>query len=74
VIHAPAYQFSQPEWSVAFDADMNAAGATRRRILDMAAVDGTAVAGMHLDFPAIGYVERRNDAYRYVAAPPDYPI
>ena len=72
VIHAPAYQFSQPDWSVAFDADLPAASATRRRVLDMTAADGTAVAGMHLDFPAIGYVERRNDAYRYVAAPPDY--
>ena len=72
VIHAPAYQFSQPGWSVAFDADMAVASATRRRMLDMAAADGLAVAGMHLDFPAMGYVERRNDAYRYVAAPPDY--
>lgn len=72
VIHAPAYQFSQPDWSVAFDADMERARASRHLMLDMAATDRLAVAGMHLDFPAMGYVERRNDAYRYVAAPPDY--
>ena len=72
VIHAPAYQFSQPDWSVAFDADMESARASRHRMLDMAATDRLAVAGMHLDFPAMGYVERQGDAYRYVAAPLDY--
>ena len=72
VIHAPAYQFSRPDWSVAFDADMDGARASRHRMLDMAATDRLAVAGMHLDFPAMGYVERQGDAYRYVAAPPDY--
>ena len=72
VIHAPAYQFSRPDWSVAFDADMESARASRHRMLDMAATDRLAVAGMHLDFPAMGYVERQGDAYRYVAAAPDY--
>lgn len=72
IIHAPAYQFSHPDWSVAFDADIPTAIATRRRLLDMVASDDTMVAGMHLDFPALGYVERRGDAYRYTAAPPDF--
>lgn len=74
VVHAPAYQFVHPDWSVAFDADMATAIETRRRVFDMAATDGVAVAGMHLDFPAIGFIERRGDAYRYVAAPPDYRV
>lgn len=71
IIHAPAYQFSHPEWSVAFDADIPTAIASRQRLLDMAASDDTLVAGMHLDFPALGYVERQDNAYRYLAAPPD---
>lgn len=72
VVHAPAYQFTRPDWSVAFDADMTTAIATRQRLLDMAATDDVMVAGMHLDFPALGYVERHGEAYRYLAAPPDF--
>lgn len=72
IIHAPAYQFSHPDWSIAFDADVQGAIASRQRLLDMAAPDDLLVAGMHLDFPALGYVERRADAYRYLAASPDF--
>lgn len=72
LVHAPAYQFRHPDWSVAFDADIPTAIATRQRLLDMVASDDTMVAGMHLDFPALGYVERRGSAYRYIAAPPDF--
>lgn len=69
VIHTPVYQFAQPDWTVAFDTDPAVAIATRRRVLDEAASTGTMVAGMHLDFPAVGYVERDGSAYRYVEAP-----
>ena len=74
VVHAPAYQFTRPDWSVAFDADMATAIATRQRLFDMAAADDLMVAGMHLDFPALGYVERHGSAYRYLAAPPDFRV
>lgn len=69
VVHATSYQFSNPGWSMAFDADPAQAEETRRAMFDMAASDRLQVAGMHLDFPAVGYVERQADAYRYVAAP-----
>lgn len=72
VVHAPAYQFTRPDWSIAFDADIPAAIATRQRLLDVAATDDMMVAGMHLDFPALGFVERHGSAYRYLAAPPDF--
>ncbi|MHA6300342.1 MBL fold metallo-hydrolase [Devosia sp. CAU 1758] len=72
IVHAPAYQFSHPDWSVAFDADIPTAIASRQRLFDMVASDDLLVAGMHLDFPALGYVERRDNAYRYIAAPPDF--
>ena len=71
IVHAPAYQFSHPDWSVMFDADMQSAIETRRRMFDMVSADDLLVAGMHLDFPAFGYVERRGEGYRYLAAPPD---
>lgn len=72
VLHAPAFQFAQPDWALAFDADPAQASATRRQMLDMAAADGMLVAGMHLDFPGFGFVETAGDAYRFIAAPYDY--
>ena len=68
VVHLPGIQFAQPAAGVAFDADGAQAQATRRRLMDMAAADRVMVAGMHLDFPTFGHVERRGDGYGYVPA------
>jgi glyoxylase-like metal-dependent hydrolase (beta-lactamase superfamily II) len=70
----PAYQFANPAWGFALDTDKQEAAATRARILDIAASDGIMVAGMHLDFPGFGYVERAKLGYGFVAAPWDYRI
>ncbi|MEO8530704.1 MAG: MBL fold metallo-hydrolase [Deltaproteobacteria bacterium] len=72
VVHAVALQFAQPLWAVAFDADQALAAKTRAQALDMAASDGTLIAGMHLDFPGFGYVERHGEGYRFIAAPFDF--
>ena len=74
VLHATAYQFSNPDWALAFDTDPAGASLTRRKTLDMAASDRLLVAGMHLDMPGFGYVEAAGDVWRYVAAPPDYRV
>lgn len=68
IVHLPGIQFAQPAAGVAFDADGAQAEATRRRLFDMAATDRVMVAGMHLDFPTFGYVERRGDGYGHVPA------
>ena len=70
-IHATAYQFANPDWSVLFDADPAQAAATRAGLLDMAASTRLRVAGMHHDFPSLGYVEHFGSAYRYIGAPGD---
>jgi glyoxylase-like metal-dependent hydrolase (beta-lactamase superfamily II) len=72
IIHTPTYQFNHPEWSTIIDADPTLSAQTRARLLDQSASDRSMVAGMHLDFPALGYVERQNQTYRYVAAPRHY--
>jgi glyoxylase-like metal-dependent hydrolase (beta-lactamase superfamily II) len=72
VLHATAYQFAHPDWSLAFDADPAMATATRKAMLDMVTADGMMVAGMHLDFPGFGYVEAAGEGYRFFAAPFDY--
>ncbi|CAO3437330.1 MBL fold metallo-hydrolase [Azospirillum endophyticum] len=58
IVHLPGIQFARPEAGMVFDVDRDSAEATRRRIFDLAAADRLAVAGMHLDFPAFGHVER----------------
>lgn len=59
---------AKPEWHVRFDMDKDAAIASRRKILDMIATDRIPFTGYHMPFPAVGYVEKVGDAYRYVAA------
>ena len=71
VVHFSGFQFAHPDWGVVFDADAVQAGKTRASMLDRAAADRMAVAGMHIDFPGVGYVERLGDAYRYITAPWD---
>lgn len=60
--------FERPDWQFAFDMDKEMAVATRRRLLDMAATEGMAVAGYHLPFPGVGHVIREGDAYRFLPA------
>lgn len=56
----------RPDWHVSFDMDKDAAVASRRKILDMAATDRIPASGYHMPFPAVGFVEKTGDAYRWV--------
>ena len=56
----------RPEWHIDVDDDKDKAVATRKRILDMAATDGLFVAGFHMPFPGVGYVEKAIGGYRWV--------
>jgi glyoxylase-like metal-dependent hydrolase (beta-lactamase superfamily II) len=58
----------RPDWHVSFDADKEAAAATRRRLFDQAAADQIAVTGYHMPFPAVGYIEKSGSDYRWVPA------
>ena len=58
----------RPEWATGFDDLPDAAIATRKRILDMVATDKLAVAGFHMPFPSVGFVERSAASYRWVPA------
>ena len=48
----------RPDWHVSFDADKEAAAATRKRLFDQAATDRIAVTGYHMPFPSVGYLEK----------------
>ncbi|WP_295313300.1 MBL fold metallo-hydrolase [Roseobacter sp.] len=60
------WSLGYPDWEVKFDMDKAAAAATRRRILDMLAADKTAFVGYHMPWPGVGYVETRENGFRYV--------
>jgi glyoxylase-like metal-dependent hydrolase (beta-lactamase superfamily II) len=56
----------RPEWHIDVDDDKEKAVATRKRILDMVATDKLFVAGFHMPFPGIGFVEASAGGYRWV--------
>jgi glyoxylase-like metal-dependent hydrolase (beta-lactamase superfamily II) len=56
----------RPDIHLDVDDDKEKAVATRKRILDMVATDKLFVAGFHMPFPGIGYVEKSAGGYRWV--------
>ncbi len=68
VVHLPAIQFKNPDAGVGFDVDGDQARQTRKRIMDQAASERSFIAGCHLEFPALGYVDRDGAGYSFVPA------
>lgn len=62
-VHVPEVQTAFPEAGMAFDTDLAAAAAARKRMFDRVSADGILIAGMHLHFPAFSRLARRGDAY-----------
>ena len=66
IVHMPGIQFARPDAAMGFDVDATRAGETRKRVMDVAATDRLMVAGMHLDFPCFGHVERAEGGFAFV--------
>ena len=64
----PTISFAHPEWKPAADHVPDQAAATRKQLLDRVATDKMKIIGFHLPYPGVGMVERKDGAYRYVAA------
>ncbi|NSX54092.1 MBL fold metallo-hydrolase [Parasulfitobacter algicola] len=60
------WSLAYPDWEVRFDMDKAAAAASRRRVLGMLAADKIPMIGYHMPFPAAGFVDTRDDGFRYV--------
>jgi glyoxylase-like metal-dependent hydrolase (beta-lactamase superfamily II) len=58
----------KPEWHVLFDHDKDAAVSNRKRILATVADEQIPAIGYHMPFPALGFVERSGDSFRWVPA------
>lgn len=56
----------RPDWFFDMDDDKDKAVTTRKRILDMLATDRLLVAGFHMPFPSLGWIERTQNSYRWV--------
>lgn len=68
IVHAPALQMADPEIAISFDLDIPTARATRKRLLDMLASDGTLFTGGHFLHPAFNRVARKGQGYELIAA------
>ncbi|SFP76912.1 MBL fold metallo-hydrolase [Tranquillimonas alkanivorans] len=55
-----------PEWEVTFDMDKSQAARTRKDVLGMVASERIPLAGYHMPFPGIGFIEARDQGFRYV--------
>lgn len=56
----------KPDWEVRFDMDKTKAAATRRKVFDMIATERIPFIGYHMPFPAVGFVERAGEGYRFI--------
>jgi glyoxylase-like metal-dependent hydrolase (beta-lactamase superfamily II) len=68
-VHVPEVQTAFPDAGMAFDTDLAAAAAARKRMFDRVSADGILIAGMHLHFPAFSRLARRGDAYALSSEP-----
>lgn len=62
------WSLAYPDWEVRFDMDKGAAAASRRKTFGMLAADRIPFIGYHMPFPAIGFVEAKDDGFRFVPA------
>jgi glyoxylase-like metal-dependent hydrolase (beta-lactamase superfamily II) len=56
-LHVALVQFPNPDISVSYDVDKQAAAASRRQIIDYAAKNKIPIGGMHVVYPGMGAVE-----------------
>jgi glyoxylase-like metal-dependent hydrolase (beta-lactamase superfamily II) len=65
LMHVQGIQFPLPDIAVSYDSDAAAAIASRREILEYAARYRIPIGGMHLEYPAMGMVEKAGEGYRF---------
>ncbi len=68
-VHVPEVQTAIPEAGMAFDTDLAAAAAARKRMFDRVSADGVLIAGMHVHFPSFSRLKRKGNAYELIAEP-----
>jgi len=64
--HHEVASLARPDWHALFDMDKTQGAETRKRIYGMAAADRLPVAGYHMSFPSLGFVETAGAGFRWV--------
>lgn len=72
IIHVPAVQLARPEVTIMFDTDQELAAKTRADLMTSLAGTGQMIAGMHMLFPGVGYLDKLGDGYHFAPAPWQY--
>lgn len=67
IVHVQQLQLPNPNVSLVFDVDADAARDTRKAVLARAAAEGYPVAGMHMAWPGIGHIRKSGDGYAWEA-------
>lgn len=62
------WSLARPEWEVRFDMDKPTAITTRLEVLGMLADERIPFIGYHMPFPAVGFVARDGDYFRFMPA------
>src|SRR5438105_14780991 len=62
-VHVPEVQTAFPDAGMAFDTDLAAAAAARKRMFDRVSAERVLIPGMHLHLPAFSHLARRGGAY-----------
>ena len=60
------WSLAYPDWEVRFDMDKAKAAEARRQVFGMIAAERIPFIGYHMPFPALGYVDEREDGFRYM--------
>jgi hypothetical protein len=68
--HHPAIMFTNPDWTVAFDANPRQAAATRKKTFAQVTAQRTRVHLFHMPFPGIGHIRKGEGvSYEWVPEP-----
>jgi glyoxylase-like metal-dependent hydrolase (beta-lactamase superfamily II) len=65
LLHIALVQFPVPEISATYDMDQKAAAVVRRQVLDYAAKNKIAIAGMHIVYPGTGSVSVEGSGFKF---------
>ncbi len=68
MVHSSIVSLQHPEWTMGFDADSDAANATRSAELARLAKSAELVFSPHFPFPGVGRIVRKGDAYAWQPA------
>lgn len=65
-LHHYVVSVQRPEWANGFDSDTRTAAASRRALLERAAASEQRLYGVHLPFPGLGKIEKRDGGFTWI--------